>query len=64
MDEITSKPWYKSVTIALGVAIAILPALIDFMNAGKFSTADVLAFVLGLLVILRRVFGEPAVLTK
>ena len=63
LDEFKSKPWYKSVTILLGVLVAILPAVVEFIQQGKFDTAAIISGILGIAVILRRLFGEPTALT-
>ena len=54
------KPLIKSVTFWLGLAVAILPALIEYLNSGKFDTVSALTFALGLAVIVRRYIAEPA----
>lgn len=54
------KPLVKSFTFWLGLAVAVLPAVIQFVQAGKFDAASVLSFVLGALIIVRRILADPA----
>ena len=54
------KPAVKSITIWLGVAIAILPGVIEFVQNGRFDAASILAFILGVLVIVNRILSTPA----
>lgn len=57
------KPYYRSVTIFLGILVAVAPAALEFWQKGQFDTASIVSFALGIVVIINRLLQTPAKLT-